>query len=71
MSKDKRSKNDFDHPIGCGCTPSLFVNMMDDAGRELSRRQFIKGAGVVGGVLAFGSLLPSYSDAKPLSLIHI
>ena len=66
MSKDKRSKHDCDHPIGCGCAPTLFVNMMEDAGRELSRRQFIKGAGVAGGMLAFGSLLPACSTSKPL-----
>ncbi|WP_319523849.1 amidohydrolase family protein [uncultured Desulfosarcina sp.] len=66
MSKSKRSKNDCDHPIGCGCAPTLFVNMMEDAGRELSRRQFIRGVGVAGGMLAFGSLLPSCSDSKPL-----
>jgi hypothetical protein len=40
--------------------------MMEDAGRELSRRQFIKGAGVAGGMLAFGSLLPACSTSKPL-----
>jgi predicted amidohydrolase YtcJ len=39
--------------------------MMVDAGRELSRRQFIKGAGVAGGMLSFGSLLPSASDSSP------
>ena len=66
MSKNKSSKINCDHPIGCGCTPSLFVNMMVGAGRELSRRQFIKGAGVAGGMLAFGNLLPSVSYSSPL-----
>jgi hypothetical protein len=53
------------HIGGCGCTPFLFVGMIENAGLELSRREFIKGAGAVVGMLAFGSLAsPALGNAK-------
>ena len=48
MSKDKC------HSAGCGCTPALFSDMIENAGLELSRREFIKGATILGGMLAIG-----------------
>ena len=47
---------DARHPTGCGCQPTLFVDMIETAGMELSRRELIKGAGSVGGLLALGAL---------------
>ena len=64
MSKEHKYDKKCNHSEGCGCTPTLFVNMMENAGLEWSRRHFIKGAGVAGGMLAFGSLLPSCSDSQ-------
>jgi len=64
MAKNHKDNKKCYHSEGCGCTPTLFVNMMENAGLEWSRRHFIKGAGVAGGMLAFGSLLPSCSDSQ-------
>lgn len=67
MSKKRKQDRQRSHSTGCGCTPPLFVDMIERAGRELTRRDFIKGAGAVGGVLAFGGLVTSgCSDAPPL-----
>ena len=52
MAKNRKDNKGCKHTAGCGCTPTLFVDMMESAGRELSRRQFIKGTGVAGGMLA-------------------
>lgn len=68
MSKNKSRENDCSHPTGCGCKPSLFVDMIENAGLELSRREFIKGAGAVGGMLAFGNLASSaFADSKTVN----
>lgn len=68
MSKNKRRNNDCNHPIGCGCSPTLFLDMIENAGFELSRREFIKGAGAAGGMLAFGGLASSaFASSKALS----
>jgi len=67
MSKKRKQDHGCSHPAGCGCTPPLFVDIIEHAGRELSRRDFIKGAGAVGGMLAFGGLASSgCSDGPPL-----
>ncbi|KAA6184543.1 amidohydrolase family protein [Thiohalocapsa marina] len=47
---------DHSHSEGCDCTPALFVDMIESAGLELSRRGFIKGLGALGGLMAFGGL---------------
>jgi hypothetical protein len=53
------------HIGGCGCTPFLFMGMIENAGIELSQRKFVKGAGAVVGMLAFGSLAsPAIGYAK-------
>jgi predicted amidohydrolase YtcJ len=42
--------------------------MIENAGLELSRREFIKGAGAVGGMLAFGNLASSaFADSKTVN----
>ncbi len=64
MPNTKKRDNVCSHPAGCGCKPAFLVDMIEKAGLELSRRDFIKGAGAVGGMLAFGSLLPSCSDSR-------
>ena len=56
MSKSNERKKDHVHSTGCGCTPSFFVDMIENAGLELSRREFIKGAAAVSGLLAMGGL---------------
>jgi len=53
MSKDKY------HSDGCGCVPALFKDMIENAGLELSRRDFIKGATVACGMLAAGGVVTS------------
>ena len=58
MSHDK-SKSLRDrhlHSTDCGCTPRLLADMVEHAGLELSRRSFIKGVSIAGGVLAAGGL---------------
>ncbi len=59
MSKKLNHEKDQHHSAGCGCTPPLFVNMIENAGLELSRREFIKGATAAGGALALGGLASS------------
>ena len=56
MSKKLNHAKDQLHSVGCGCTPPLFVNMIENAGLELSRREFIKGATAAGGALTTGGL---------------
>lgn len=56
MSKDRKDEKPHVHSSGCGCTPTLFTDMIEHAGRELSRREFVKGVAVAGGVLATGGL---------------
>jgi predicted amidohydrolase YtcJ len=64
VSECTEHPRDDHHPIGCGCQPSLFVGMIEAAGMELSRRDFIKGAAGVGGLLALGGLAaPAFGDS--------
>ena len=73
----EHKKNHLDS-AGCGCTPDLFVNMIENAGLELSRRQILKGAAALGGMLAAGGLSSSVlaaskgvnGDAKADSIYH-
>jgi len=58
MSKDQYSA------IGCGCTPAFFTDMIENAGLELSRRDFIKSASTAGGMLAAGSVVTSALSGK-------
>ena len=65
------------HQYGCGCTPPVFTNMIERAGLKLSRRDFIKGATAMGGMVAVGSLascaLSTGSTAKneaPADIIY-
>ena len=65
MAKDHKHDKNHQHLTGCDCTPSLFVDMIEKAGSELSRREFVKGVGAAGGILAFGGLAScSFSDSK-------
>ncbi len=55
------------HEFGCSCTPPLFVDMFEKVGRDLSRRNFIKGASAVVGMFALGSLpLPLHTEYPSL-----
>lgn len=49
-------KDDHNHGEGCGCTPEFFTDMIDNAATELSRRNFLKQAGIFGGMMAFAPL---------------
>jgi len=65
MSKKLNSEKDRRHSAGCGCSPPLFVKMFENAGLELSRREFLKDAAVAGGALVIGGLAPfSLADSK-------
>lgn len=67
MADNKKSKNDCKHSPGCGCTPPFLVDMLEKAGQDLSRRDFIKGVSAVGGVLAFGGTVSSvFAGNKPM-----
>ncbi len=55
MAKNDQHEQDT-HRAGCGCTPDLFMQMMERAGEELSRREFLKGVSLMGGALALGGL---------------
>jgi predicted amidohydrolase YtcJ len=54
MSTDHEHKKNNLRSTGCGCTPSFFVDIIENAGLELSRREFVKGATFVGAMLAAG-----------------
>ncbi len=56
MSKKNDGNGKHTHHAGCGCTPTFFMQMMEQAAQELSRREFLKGASLVGGALAMGAL---------------
>jgi predicted amidohydrolase YtcJ len=56
MSEKHEKGHGYNHQGGCGCTPTLFVNMVEKAGLALSRRDFIKGTTAMGGMFAVGSL---------------
>ena len=45
MKKNNSNDKSCNHSKRCGCgyTPEVFVNMIESAGLELSRREFIKG----------------------------
>ncbi len=55
------------HVFGCSCSPPLLVDMLEKAGMDLSRRNFIKGASAVVGMFALGSLpAPAHGISTPL-----
>jgi len=58
MSKDQY------HSGGCGCIPAFLTDMMENAGLELSRRDFIKGATVACGMFAAGGVVTSALSGK-------
>ena len=59
MSKNHKYEKDQHYSIDCSCTPTLFSDMIDNAGLELSRREFIKRVTAVGGMLSVGGLTTS------------
>ncbi len=59
MSGKRKKDQNCIHEGGCGCTPTLFVNMMENAGLKLSRCDFIKGTTAAGGMFAIGGLTSS------------
>lgn len=62
----KPTQDVCNHRSGCDCHPELFVNMIERAGMELSRRDFIGGLGAVSGLLACGTLSSSvFAESTP------
>jgi len=78
MPRNYEHKKDHRHPTACGCTPQLFVDMIESAGLELSRREFIKRVTALGGMLSVGGLTTSAlagdktagSDSKADTIYH-
>ncbi len=77
MSEKHDKKHGCSHQCGCGCTPPLFTDMIESAGLKLSRRDFIKGATAMSGMVAVGGLascaLPKGRTAKnesPAAIIY-
>ena len=64
MSKDNEQNEKHLHSSGCGCSPAFFVDMIEQAGRQLSRREFIKSATAAGGMLAAGGMVTSALSGK-------
>ncbi|MBT8364957.1 MAG: twin-arginine translocation signal domain-containing protein, partial [Deltaproteobacteria bacterium] len=65
MPRNHEHKKNHLHPAGCSCTPSLFVDLIENAGLELSRREFIKRVTAVGGMIAVGGVAASaLADSK-------
>jgi len=65
VSNSRKDKKNHFHPTGCACTSTLLVDMIENAGLELSRREFIMGASVVGGMLAVGgSVTSAFASSK-------
>ncbi|MFN2305052.1 MAG: amidohydrolase, partial [Anaerolineales bacterium] len=64
-SNKRKHKINHLHSPTCDCMPTLFIDMIENAGLELSRREFIKSATIVGGMLSIGGLATSVlADTK-------
>ena len=57
MTKDQKNDKDRQH-LTESYIPGIWTEMIERAGLELSRRTFIKGAAVAGGLIAIGGLAP-------------
>lgn len=68
MTSDRSEAGARTHPFGClCCTPSLLSQMLENAGLELSRREFLT-AGAAVGTVAFGGLpSPALGAARAAS----
>ncbi len=56
---------DHHHRTGCGCD-SIFIDIIENAGRELTRRDFVRGAAAAAGIFAIGTPASAESQgAKP------
>ena len=64
MSEFKKNGNKHPHPAGCECAPSILTDMMEKAGLELSRRDFVKGVVATGGLLTAGGLTSTLVSCK-------
>ena len=65
MSKRHLGHNPFHENKGCGCQTSMLSQLIRDAkGMDPSRREFLKGAGALGGLLVFGGLL-GHAGSQP------
>ena len=54
---------DHNHGHGCGCN-SIFIELMENAGKELTRRDFVKSAAAAAGIMAIGDPAQAESGAK-------
>jgi hypothetical protein len=65
VSGKERESNCHGHSGNCGCTPTLFLDMIEQAGAELSRREFMKGAGALSGMFALSGLSSAVRAEAP------
>lgn len=55
MKTSDNRDDDCSHAAGCDCAPEFLVDMIEQAGRQLSRREFIKSAGALSGAIVLGA----------------
>lgn len=66
MSKDHKDDHQGTHLFGCTCcSPNILTDIIERAGLELSRRDFVKGMAAAGGLLAVGGLAPKALAGAP------
>lgn len=58
MTKNAKNNLDHVHTAGCGCKPSVMSHLIELAGLELSRREFVTGVSLVSGMIAAGGINP-------------
>jgi len=64
MPKDSKRRKDHLLATGCGCGPSILTDMIEKAGLELSRRDFVRGVIAAGGFLTLGGLTSTVTSCK-------
>lgn len=66
MAHDPQGPKNHDHCGGCGCHSPLLTNMIESAGRQLTRRDFVKTVAVAGTALAVaGPSAKALAGTKP------
>jgi len=71
VSKREAKSKCHGHSSSCGCTPTLFADMIEHAGLELSRREFIKGTGALGGMFALSGLSSAVRAEAPAKAVTV
>ncbi len=65
MSKNHSKHDPFHGHKGCGCQSAMLSESVREAGMDPSRREFLKGAGALGGLLLCGGLLGEANAKLP------